>query len=131
MISLVTMNKTKKTMKHTDFYYLFKHVKQHVIDELKAAVKAHGGSYSWEDEDDCPIVAANPDTSEPEPLDVCIHGISFDTYGDLVFEATGKESGYEIDYLCADDIFAEHIGYIIDYMNDTPDVSDVSIPFVH
>lgn len=118
-------------MKHTDFYYLFKHVKQHVIDELKAAVKAHGGSYSWEDEDDCPIVAANPDTSEPEPLDVCIHGISFDTYGDLVFEATGKESGYEIDYLCADDIFAEHIGYIIDYMNGTPDVSDVSIPFVH
>lgn len=116
-------------MKHTDFYYLFKHVKQHVVDELKAAVKAHGGSYSWEDEDDCPIVAANPDTSEPEPLDVCIHGISFDTYGDLVFEATGKESGYEIDYLCADDIFAEHIGYIIDYMNDTPDVSDVSIPF--
>lgn len=107
-------------MKHTDFYYLFKHVKQHVIDELKAALKAHGGSYSWETEDDCPIVAANPDDYEPEPLDVCIHSISVDCYGDFVFEATGKESGYEIDYLCIDDIFVEHIGYIIDNMDDIP-----------
>lgn len=118
-------------MKHTDFYYLFKHVKQHVIDELKAAVKAHGGSYSWEDEDDCPIVAANPDTCEPEPLDVCIWSIKLDANDTISFKATGKEYGEDIDYLSVYDIFAEHIGYIIDYMDDTPDVSDVSIPFVH
>lgn len=115
-------------MIHTDFYDLFKHIKRHAIDELKAAVKAHGGSYSWETEDECPIVAVNPCPIEPEPLDVCIHGISLDTYGDLVFEATEKESGYKID-IWDDDIFVEHIGYIIDYMNNTPDVSDVSIPF--
>lgn len=107
-------------MEHTDYSKLLKHVKQHAIDELKAALKAHGGSYSWETEDDCPIVAANPDDYEPEPLDVCIHSISVDCYGDFVFEATGKESGYEIDYLCIDDIFVEHIGYIIDNMDDIP-----------
>ena len=116
-------------MKHTDFYHLLKHVKQHVIDELKAAVKAHGGSYSWEAEGNYPIVAANPDTIEPEPLDVYINSISLDIYGDLEFEATEKESGYEINYLRVDDIFVEHIGYIIDDMDDAPDVSDVSIPF--
>lgn len=115
--------------KHTDFYHLFKHVKQHVIDELKAAVKAHGGSYSWEDDIDCPIVAANPDTCEPKPLDVCINKISLDANDNLVFEATEKEWGYEIDYLCVDGIFIEHIGFIIEYMKDTPEVSDVSIPF--
>lgn len=115
-------------MKHTDFYYALKNIKQHIIDELKAAVKAHGGKYCW-GEDDYPIVAANPDTCEPEPLDVCINSVSLDSYGDLVFDAVGKETGCEFDYLCADDIFVEHLGFIIDYMDDTPEVSDVSIPF--
>lgn len=116
-------------MKHTDFYETFKHIRDHIIDEIKAAIIVHGGEYIWEATDECPIVAANPDTSEPEPLDVCILGIKFDSDGDIVIKAIGKEYGEDMGYLSLDDIFVEHLGFIIDYMDDTPKISNVSIPF--
>ncbi len=116
-------------MKHTDFYDTFKSIRHHIIDEIKAAVKAHGGYYKWEDEDECPIVAANPDCSEPEPQDVCINYIGFDRDGCLEFGATGKRSGEDLFYLSIYDVFVEHLGFILDYMDETKEVSDVSIPF--
>ena len=118
-----------KKMKHTDFYGIFKTIRHHIVDEIKAAVKAHGGEYSWEEIGECPIVAANPDTCEPEPLDVCIWSIKLGTDDEITIKATGKEYGEDYDYLSLDDIFVEHLGFIIDYMDDVPEVSDVSIPF--
>lgn len=116
-------------MKHTDFYDTFKSIRHHIIDEIKAAVKAHGGKYSWEDADEYPIVAANPDCAEPEPLDVCVESVCIDDYGDLEIVATSKQTGEDIFYLTINDVFVEHLGYILDYMKETPEVSDVSIPF--
>lgn len=116
-------------MKHTDFYDTLKRIKHHIVDEIKTAIKAHGGEYSWEAIGECPIVAANPDTCEPEPLDVCIWSIKLDADDEIVIKATGKEYGEDIDYLSLDDVFVEHLGFIIDYMDDTPLVSNVSIPF--
>lgn len=116
-------------MKHTDFYDTFMRIKQHIIDEIVAAVNAHGGEYSWGDTDECPIVSACPDTCEPEPLDVCIWNIKLDADGTFSLKATGKEYGEDIDYLSIYDIFVEHLGFILDYMDDAPIVSDVSIPF--
>lgn len=116
-------------MKHTEFYDTFKSIRHHIIDEIKAAVKAHGGEYSWEDEWECPIVAANPDRCEPEPLDVCINSVSLDSSDTLQFEATSKASGFEVRDLIVEDIFVEHLGFILDYMDDTATVSDMSIPF--
>ena len=116
-------------MKHTDFYDYFKSIRHHIIDEIKKAVKAHGGKYSWEDEDECPIVAANPDCSEPEPLDVYVNSILIDDNGDLEIDAVSKETGEDIFYLTIDDVFVEHLGYILDYMKEAPEISDVSIPF--
>lgn len=116
-------------MKYTDFFRTIKRIKQHLTKELEAAVRAHGGSYTWEDEDECPIVAANPERCDPDPLDICINSVSLDSHGVLQFEATEKLSGYEISELSVDDIFVEHLGFIIEYMEETPTVSDVSIPF--
>lgn len=116
-------------MKHTDFYDTFKRIRQHIIDEIVAAIKAHGGEYSWKEIGECPIVAANPDTSEPEPLDVCIWSIKLDADDTISFQATGKEYGEDMDYLSVYDIFVEHLVFILDYMDDAPNVSDVSIPF--
>lgn len=116
-------------MKHTNFYDTFKSIRHHIIDEIKAAIIVHGGEYNWEATDECPIVAANPDTSEPEPLDVCIWSVKLDSDGDIVIKATGKEYGEDMGYLSLDNIFVEHLGLIIDYMDDTPAISDVSIPF--
>lgn len=115
-------------MKHTNYYDTFKSIKHHIIDEIKAAVKAHGGEYSWKEMGECPIVAANPDTCCPEPQDVCIWSIKLNSDDEITIEATGKEYGEDIDYLSLYDIFVEHLGFIIDYMDDAPGVSDVSIP---
>lgn len=114
-------------MKHTDFYDILQSVKRHTIKEIKAAVKAHGGEYSWED--GCPIVAANPEYSESGPVDVCINSIRIDEDGVLEIEGVDNEHGWEVRGLTIDDIFIEHLGYIIEYMDDSPNVSDVSIPF--
>ena len=115
-------------MKHTDYYNTFESIRQHIVEEIKTAVIAHGGSFDWiQNEVDAPIVAANPDTSEPEPLDIIINNVSLDEDGDLVIDAVDKEYGEDID-IDVDDIFVEHLGYIIDYMSDTESVSDVSIP---
>lgn len=116
-------------MKHTDFYDTLKRIKWHIVDEIKAAIKAHGGEYSWSEMDECPIVAANPDTSWPEPLDVCIWSVRLDSDGEIAIHATGKEYGEDMDYLSIYDIFVEHLGFILDYMDEAPEVSDVSIPF--
>ena len=116
-------------MKHTNFYDTFKSIRHHLNDEIKAAVKAHGGEYSWDEEGDYPIVAANPDNFYPEPLDVCIHSIEIDSNDEITIEATGNKYGEEVRDLSLDDIFVEHLEFIIDYMGDTTTVSDVSIPF--
>lgn len=65
-------------MKGTDFYEVGKHIKQMEIAELKKALKAHGGSYTWYDTeqeensddyipvyevDDIPIVMVNHEHS--------------------------------------------------------------------
>ena len=115
-------------MKHTDFYDTFKSIRHHIIDEIKEAVKAHGGEYIWEYLDEYPIVAANPDCCDPEPLDVCIESIKLDEDGYLSIQAIGKQTGDDMD-LSIQDIFVEHLGYILNYMKETPEVSDVSIPF--
>lgn len=115
-------------MKHTDFYNTFMSIRHHIIDEIKEAVKAHGGEYIWEDSDEYPIVAANPDSFDPEPLDVCIKSIKLDEDGYLSIQATGKQTGEDMDFMSIKDIFVEHLGYILDYMKETPEVSDVSIP---
>lgn len=115
-------------MKHTDFYDTFKGIKQHIIKEIEAAVKAHGGSFDFINEMvDAPIVAANPDNSDPEPLDVIIKKVSLDEDGFLVIEAADKEYGDDID-IDVDDIFVDHLGYIIDYLPNVGDTTDVTIP---
>lgn len=118
-------------MKHTIFYNTLENIRCHITNEIKAAVKAHGGKYSWdEDEDwDAPIVAATPNNCYPEPQDACIHSIEIDPHGEIIIEATRNEYGDEINDLTLDDIFVEDLGFIIDHMEDTPDVFDVSIPF--
>lgn len=113
-------------MEHLNFYPIIKFIKSYIVGEIKAAVKAHGGEYRWEDEGECPIVAANPDTCYPQPLDVSISAISLDDNGELIFEANDKETGREMDDLNVDDIFVEHLGFIIGLMDDAPGVCDVA-----
>ena len=52
-------------MKHTDFYSQLENIKTQEIQELTAAVKAHGGKvtfqYDMEPDDNAPIIIFNPE----------------------------------------------------------------------
>ena len=118
-------------MKHTDFYCKVKEIKRQEQRELKEALKAHGGSYSWYNEDiqeferEYPCVAVNLNGINPNPMDVDIRSISIDKHDDLCFKGEDKEWGNEVRF-SADDIFAGHIAYIIELIPETDAVNDVT-----
>lgn len=112
-------------MKHTDFQKDFKEIRNHLKLEITAALKEHGGSYTWNDKDCAPIVAANPDNANPAPLDVCIISLKLD--GDFIMvDAIDNEYGNDA-RIDIDNIFIEHLSFILDYIPETFAVSDVSI----
>lgn len=117
-------------MKGTDFYEVGKHIKQMEIAELKEALKAHGGSYTWYDTeqdeniddyipvyevDDIPIVMVNHEHSGPTDVYICKAWIN--KYGDVEIEALEKEYATEID-VNIDDIAIGHTYYLTMYMKD-------------
>lgn len=117
-------------MKGTDFYEVGKHIKQMEIAELKEALKAHGGSYTWYDTeqdeniddyipvyevDDIPIVMVNHEHSGPTDVYICKAWIN--KYGDVEIEALEKEYATEID-INIDDIAIGHTYYLTMYMKD-------------
>lgn len=111
-------------MKGTDFYDVGKHIKQMEIAELKEALKAHGGSYTWRDSDndspdyeaeDMPIVMANLEYGGP--TDVCICKAWINEHGDVEIKAVDKEYDTDID-VSVDDIAVCHIHWMTQYMKD-------------
>lgn len=111
-------------MKGTDFYEVGKHIKQMEIAELKEALKAHGGSYTWRDSDndspdyeaeDMPIVMANLEYGGP--TDVCICKAWINEHGDVEIKAVDKEYDTDID-VSVDDIAVCHIHWMTQYMKD-------------
>lgn len=111
-------------MKGTDFYDVGKHIKQMEIAELKEALKAHGGSYTWRDSDndspdyeaeDTPIVMANLEYGGP--TDVCIYKAWINEHGDVEIKAVDKEYDTDID-VSVDDIAVCHIHWMTQYMKD-------------
>ena len=119
-------------MKHTDFYNKVEEIKRQEQRELIEALKAHGGSYSWYNEDiqefesEYPCVAVNLNAINPNPTDVDIRSISINKHDDLCFKGEDKEWGNEVRF-CADDVFAGHIAYIIDLIPETDAVNDVTL----
>lgn len=111
-------------MKGTDFYDVGKHIKQMEIAELKEALKAHGGSYTWRDSDndspdyeaeDMPIVMANLEYGGP--TDVCICKAWINEHGDVEIKTVDKEYDTDID-VSVGDIAVCHIHWMTQYMKD-------------
>lgn len=114
-------------MKCSNFYYIVKQVKRHEQAELAKALKAHGGSFSFENDDvDNPIIAVNLDNYEPEPQDVLVNSASLDEHGDIVLSCTGKLDGekYNVD---PNDVFAGHLEYVTSSIPPTDEVDDVTL----
>ena len=111
-------------MKHTNFYELVENIKQQEYNELMTAVKAHGGSYKWDDDDERPIIAVNANSCFPNPNDIEVCAISI-VDGILKIDGVDKSEGYPIEFQTKD-VFAGHLSYIIDYLPAIGRMDDVS-----
>lgn len=120
-------------MKCTDMWHVLQDIKRREKDELVEAIKAHGGSYSWYDEDnECwlnedeqgPIVASYaPAWSDEHPKDIAIRSVSLDKNGMLLIDGEEVQWGtyHDIEW---SDIFVGHISYIteaIPVLEDMPE----------
>lgn len=118
-------------MKHTDFYNKLEEIKRQEQRELIEALKAHGGSYSWCNEesgmleDTYPCIAVNLNATDPNPTDIVVRSVYLNHVDYLCFEGEDNCCGDIIEF-CADDIFAGHIAYIIELIQETDAVNDVT-----
>lgn len=129
----------EKFMKCTDAWSIAKMLHIHMEKELKAALMAHGGEFSWyseeedegkdEDEkyaDNTPVVMC--DHKYVGPMDVKIRKVYIDSGGYVRVTAATVEYNVKVCIeLC--DIVAHHIQFIIESIPVTDTVTDVSIPF--
>ena len=122
----------EKFMECTDAWSIAKMLHDHMEKELKAALDAHGGKFSWYSEEDeeyaenVPTVMCN--NRYAGPVDVKVRSVYIDSHGYVMIEAATNDYNDEIT-IEFDDIVASHIQYIIESIPVTDAVSDVSIPF--
>lgn len=122
----------EKFMKCTDAWKIAKMLHIHMEKELKAALAAHGGKFSWYSEEDeeyaenVPTVMCN--NRYAGPVDVKVRSVYIDSHGYVMIEAATNDYNDEIT-IEFDDIVASHIQYIIESIPVTDAVTDVSIPF--
>ena len=133
----------EKVMKCTNAWEVSRMLRHHMEKELKAALAAHGGKFSWyykdEDEDyDCedydddgyaynvPIVMCN--LRYVGPVNVKIRKAYINSHGYVRVIAATDDYYDDIDIELSD-IVAHHIQYIIESIPVTDTVTDVSIPF--
>lgn len=122
----------EKFMKCTNAWEVSRMLRHHMKKELKAALVAHGGEFSWYSEEDeeyaenVPTVMCN--NRYAGPVDVKVRSVYIDSHGYVMIEAATNDYNDEIT-IEFDDIVASHIQYIIESIPVTDAVSDVSIPF--
>ena len=115
-------------MKHTDFYSQLENIKSLEIQELTAAVKAHGGKvtfqYNMEPDDNAPILIFNPEG----PVEVIVKTVTVED-GRLRVFGNDKNDCYADEQ---EEFFIEYalpgqLSFIIDAIPETDNVNDVTI----
>ena len=120
----------EKFMKCSNAWQMGHQLRNRMLDELRLAIKAHGGEYSWYSEEDeeyvenVPIVMCNHRYAGP--VDVKIRRIYIGENGYMDIEAATNEYDDEIQ-IEFDDIVPTHIQYIIECIHATDKIDDVSI----
>lgn len=120
----------EKFMKCSNAWQMGHQLRNRMLDELKLAIKAHGGEYVWyseEDEeyaDNVPIVMCNHRYAGP--VDVKVRRVYIDKHECMDIEAATNEYDEDIQ-IEFDDIVPTHIQYIIECIPATDEVADVSI----
>lgn len=117
-------------MKHTNTYEKLRVIDEQDRRELLAAVKAHGGIYRWYDEDgeeiegrNAPIIVGAWKHMDGSEDYIITHVVVNENYVEIYgFPKEGWETTPDFMY------WIDHgqIGYIIDEIPETPEVSDVT-----
>lgn len=107
-------------MRHTDFDTKLKEIKELEFSELRAAIKAHGGRFSFEEADiDQPIVATyGSEWNDVHPIDLAVQTV-FLKDDSIIIQGTNAESCNE-EEINASDVIEGHLQYIIEYMPEPP-----------
>ena len=114
-------------MKHTDFYSSLENIKTQEIQELTAAVKAHGGKvtfqYNMEPDDNAPILIFNLEG----PVEVVVKTVILEGY----FQVFGNDKNDcyadEQEEFFIEDALPGQLSFIIDAIPETDNVNDVTI----
>ncbi len=126
-----------KQMKHTDYYKQAREIKEKSIRELAAALKAHGGSYTWknpdadndddeiEESDNIPCIGFNLDSG---PVDVIVYQASVNEDGGVTIVGRYNDDSGDIAEFDPYDAFVAHLDFLMDEIPETEEVSDVSLP---
>ena len=114
-------------MKHTDFYSQLEDIKKQEIQELTAAVKAHGGKvtfqYDMEPDDNAPILIFNPEgTVEVVVKTVTVEDDRLRVFGNDKNDCYTDEEEFFIEYA-----LPGQLSFIIDAIPETDNVNDVTI----
>ncbi len=115
-------------MKHTDFYSILENIKNQEIQELTAAVKAHGGKvtfqYDMETDDDPPILIFNPEgTVEVVVGTVIVEDDRLRVFGNDKNDCYADEQ----EEFFIEDALPGQLSFIIDAIPETDNVKDVTI----
>lgn len=115
-------------MKHTDFYSLYENIKKQEIQELTAAVKAHGGKvtfqFDMEPDDNAPIITFSPEGA----VDVIVGTVTVEDDHLRIF-GNDKNDCYseEQEEFFIEDALPGQLSFIIDAIPETDNVNDVTI----
>lgn len=119
-------------MKHTDYYSQAQAIKQKSIEELAAALKAHGGTYTWKDPeneedeeaDEGPCIGFNLDSG---PVDVRVYQAKVDEQGFITIIGRYNDDSNDMAEFDPKDAFVAHIDFLLDEIPETAEVSDVTL----
>lgn len=110
-------------MKYSNFYTKAKELRQQECEEVIKALNAHGGSYQW-NSNNYPIIPINADKSCPFSQDIRIFRATV-VNGNLELWGVDNKYGNPVEFNVSD-VFAGYLSFIIDYIPETKEVSDVS-----
>lgn len=116
-------------IKYSDFHAMCDEIRKQEARELKLALKAHGGSFTWIDDDNDeeelfypPIIMVNLNDG---PMDVVIHKAWLND-DCLELSAFDNEWGNQKD-IELEDIAPGHLAYLIEHMPVTDTIKSVAL----